>query len=84
MIRLIAIMLGRLNMDVVSCIRAYLDMSKSIFKPKGAFAIAKFFPNGKGRFDSHALEKAIKTVIVSTGRSVDELMDSGIQRKCKT
>ncbi|KAK3363966.1 phospholipase, patatin family protein [Lasiosphaeria hispida] len=83
---LIAIMLGRLNMDMASCIRAYRYMSESIFKPRetlniAAKVLAKY--HVRGRFSSSALEKAIKTVIVSTGKSVDELMHPGIEQKCK-
>jgi len=79
-------MLGRLNMDMASCIRAYRDMSESIFKPRetlniAAKVLAKYYV--RGRFSSSALEKAIKTVIVSTGKSVDELMYPGIEQKCK-
>jgi hypothetical protein len=83
---LIAIMLGRLNMDMASCIRAYRDMSEAIFKPKESFNIAakvlaKY--HAKERFSSSALEKAIKTVIVATGRSAEEMMYPGIEQKCK-
>lgn len=79
-------MLGRLNMDMASCIRAYRDMSESIFKPKdtlniAAKVLAKY--HARERFSSSALEKAVKTVIVSTGRSVEELMCPGIDQKCK-
>ena len=72
---LIAIMLGRLKMDIDSCIEAYTNMSDSIFRKTHHRINAK---NGKiqGRFDTQELERAMKQVIIGAG--VDEnalLMD---------
>lgn len=88
LIRLIAIMLGCLNMDMDSCIRAYREMSQSVFTPKkrslnpAAHILSKY--KARGRFDSAALEKAVKSVIVSSGRPMDELMHSELQPRCRT
>lgn len=64
---LIAIMLGRLRMDITSCIDAYVGMSEAIFKPKkwkiNLFGKAKDFVFVKGKFDSDILADQIKTVV---------------------
>jgi hypothetical protein len=65
-------MLGRLEMDVASCIELYIYLCKLDFFDK------KYFPidldtNIRARFKSLPLEKAIKKVIVQQGFSEDEL-----------
>ncbi|KAF7164517.1 hypothetical protein CNMCM6106_001035 [Aspergillus hiratsukae] len=59
---LIAIMLGRLEMDVDECIAAYTDLAADVFGEK----LSRFPVNIKGgvkpRFDSARLESAIKKV----------------------
>lgn len=70
---LIAIMLGRLEMDVGSCIRSYLDLCKSVFSDKKTFPI-NLQGNIRARFKTDALEKAIKKVITDHGFSEDALL----------
>ncbi|OCL01567.1 FabD/lysophospholipase-like protein [Glonium stellatum] len=70
---LIAIMLGRLKMDIQQCIDAYREFSNRAFTRK------KHIPlNIRGkiceRFDSKELENAIKDVLVKQGYSEDELL----------
>ena len=81
--RLIAIMLGRLEMSVDECISAYIKLTKTVFK-RSWFR----FPIGlsgrlKARFDSTKLKKAIDEVIISTGGSPEDSFDDGQHRKCK-
>ncbi|KAF2752264.1 FabD/lysophospholipase-like protein [Sporormia fimetaria CBS 119925] len=68
---IIAIMLGRLRMRLEDCENAYLSLSKSIFTRKRSrmnlFGHAKDFVQADGRFDSAALETAIKEVVRQVG-----------------
>ncbi|PGH23009.1 hypothetical protein AJ80_02924 [Polytolypa hystricis UAMH7299] len=66
---LIAVMLGRLRMSLDECEKTYLTFSEKIFQPKRKrFAFgskASDFLQANGRFDSKALEAAIKECIRS-------------------
>ena len=62
---LIAIMLGRLEMDVDECIEAYKELMKSVFEKKQSLFAVGFSGMIKSRFSSKALEKAVKGVIES-------------------
>lgn len=80
---LIAIMLGRLEMDVDECITAYSGLMKTVFGEKlNKFPIS-FKGNTKPQFDSATLEKAIKQVI--TGRGIPETakLNDGVKRGCR-
>jgi hypothetical protein len=79
---LLAIMLGRLKMDIDACIAAYIDMSDRIFQKKHHRVNAK---NGKvqGRFDSAELERAIKEIIKSQGLDEDTLLMDLPDASCK-
>lgn len=69
---LIAIMLGRLRMTVDECITAYTSLSDRVFEKKSH----RVKINGKlqGRFDTAALEKAIKKILVESGHDEDALL----------
>ncbi|KIV90286.1 hypothetical protein PV10_07605 [Exophiala mesophila] len=68
---LIAIMLGRLEMDVQECIDAYTELMSTVFeKKRGRFAIG-WKGDVKARFSSKALAGAIKNVIEKRGLSAD-------------
>ncbi|KAH8588048.1 phospholipase, patatin family protein [Bisporella sp. PMI_857] len=70
---LIAIMLGRLRMDVPSCIKAYTRLASEVFHEAGlSFNLAK--GKVKGKYDSGKLKQAIKRVIVDAGFGEDEPM----------
>ena len=77
---IIAIMLGRLEMDIQECIDAYTDMFKTIFGKKGLPV------NGrgkiKGRFDSIVLEECIRKILKDNGQSQTEPLNDGRER-CK-
>lgn len=60
---LIAIMLGRLQMDIESCIAAYRNLSDKVFRKVSHRISIKGMGETQGRFDAHTLEKAIKDII---------------------
>jgi hypothetical protein len=60
LLRIIAIMLGRLQMSVDECIREYKEMAKEAFTRKRGL---QFPARPTGAFSASALEKALKTVI---------------------
>lgn len=74
-------MLGRLKMDIDQCISAYLSLSDKIFQKKRH----RVTVNGKiqGRFDSDALERAVKGVIVGAGFQADSLLKDAPDSECK-
>jgi hypothetical protein len=82
--RLIAIMLGRLEMDVDQCIAAYSDLAAAVFGEK----LSRFPINIKGkvkaRFDSAKLKSAIRKVVEQIGASETDLLNDGAERGCKT
>ncbi|KAK7428979.1 hypothetical protein QQZ08_004491 [Neonectria magnoliae] len=69
---LIAIMLGRLRMTVDECITAYTSLSDKVFEKKSHRVNA----NGQlqGRFDTVALEQAVKQILVDNGHREDALL----------
>jgi hypothetical protein len=81
--RLIAIMLGRFEMDVEECISAYSDLMETVFKEKASRRSLGFLGAIKAQYDSATLERAIRKVIVSRGISEEELFDNEIDRGCK-
>ncbi|CRK12348.1 hypothetical protein BN1708_010444 [Verticillium longisporum] len=70
---LIAVMLGRLRMSVDECITAFTSMCDGIFEKKKNHRVRM---NGKlrGRFDSRALERAIKQILVRTKHDENMLL----------
>jgi hypothetical protein len=81
--RLIAIMLGRLEMDVDECITAYTSMLKTIFEKKG-LPIKLWLGKVKGRFDSNVLEECIRKILRDRGLHEAALLNDGNERGCKT
>jgi hypothetical protein len=79
--RLIALMLGRLEMDVDERISAYKEVIEAIFK-KQKFPMT-WDGKIKGRFDSTVLADAIKETINKTGRSESEKLNDGNARACR-
>ena len=78
---LIAIMLGRLQMTVDECISAYTSLSDKVFEKKSHRINIK----GKiqGRFDSSALEEAVKDILLDRGLPGDELLKDAPDAPCK-
>ncbi|KAF4633228.1 hypothetical protein G7Y89_g4890 [Cudoniella acicularis] len=79
---LIAIMLGRLEMDVDECISAYVELMKAVFESKSRSLPFNIRGRTKPRFDSTKLEIAIKQVITSRGVSENALFNDGTDRNC--
>lgn len=79
--RLIAIMLGRLKMDIDDCIKAYATLSARAFqKVKHRINL-----RGKlqGRFDEIALKNAIQDVVAEAGLDRDALLKDDPSAPCK-
>jgi patatin-like phospholipase/acyl hydrolase len=82
---LIAILLGRLKLDVQTCIDVYIDLAPKIFRPKTLSRVfGKKFMNvmGSNTFSGKDLEDAIRTVLVDRGLPPDmDLLDDS-SAKC--
>ena len=70
--RLIAIMLGRLEMEIDDCITAYVKLSDGIFKRRRR----RLSLRGKirSRFDTAELERGIKEIISRATQNGDSLL----------
>lgn len=84
---LIAIMLGRLKMDVGDCIKAYIQLSEDVFQPRRAkfniFGIASDVLKVKERFDSKALESAIQNIVSKSGEEAEAKLKVEKAPKCR-
>lgn len=67
--KLIAIMLGRLEMDIRECIAAYSDLAAAVFGEKLSSIPINIEGKIKPRFDSAKLEGAIKKVVAQSSAS---------------
>ncbi|KAF2196381.1 phospholipase, patatin family protein [Delitschia confertaspora ATCC 74209] len=81
---LIAIMLGRLEMDVDQCITAYSSLAEAVFGKKLSSIPFNLKGKVKSRFDSAKLESAIQEVVKESGVSESDLFNDGTERRCKT
>jgi hypothetical protein len=74
-------MLGRLRMTLEECIDAYVLLSEKIFEKKSH----SIRINGKfqGRFDSMALEQAVKQTLADRGMDDDTLLKDSPDAACK-
>ncbi|KAF7512509.1 hypothetical protein GJ744_001444 [Endocarpon pusillum] len=79
---LMAIMLGRLRMDIDECINAYMELCNRIFTKKKTLLNIK----GKiqGRFDTKVLEEGIKKIVRDKTGSEDTLLRDDPNAPCKT
>ncbi|KAL1632100.1 hypothetical protein SLS56_003989 [Neofusicoccum ribis] len=72
---IIAVLLGRLQLDVKACIRIYTKLAEEIFKKDRSMKIAGIkLPTSSTRFSGQVLEAAIKSALVELGYKEDELM----------
>ncbi|OJD18067.1 hypothetical protein AJ78_01897 [Emergomyces pasteurianus Ep9510] len=78
---LIAIMLGRLEMDVDQCIAEYSRMIQQIFKKK-SFPI-DWKGKIKGRFDTGVLTNSLQETLQSLGLSGADFLNDGKERRCR-
>jgi hypothetical protein len=81
--RLIAIMLGRLEMDVDDCISAYSMLIKTVFDEKSRRIPLGWTGKTKAQFDSSRLKSAINEVMTIHGVPEAELFNDGITRGCR-
>lgn len=81
--RLIAIMLGRLEMDVDECIEAYRQLIKSVFSEKSSKIPVDCSGNIKAQYDSRKLRSAIEEVIIRSGCCPGDLLNDGKDRHCR-
>ncbi|KAI5236675.1 phospholipase, patatin family protein [Aureobasidium subglaciale] len=72
---LIAIMLGRLEMSVDECIEAYIQLSEDVFHPKRRIPFG-IKGNVKERYDSEALESAVKKVLRDRNMNEEALLQN--------
>ncbi|CZR68366.1 uncharacterized protein PAC_18265 [Phialocephala subalpina] len=77
---IIAVMLGRLEMDIEDCIAAYTSMFETVFGKKGL--PVNIWGKVKGRFDSDVLEECIRKILKERGLSEAEPFNDGKER-CK-
>ncbi len=82
--RLIAIMLGRLEMDLDQCIAEYSQLAEEVFGEKKRRFPFNLKGKTKSRFDSAKLETAIQGVIKRSGLSNTTLLNDESERGCKT
>ncbi|OQV11228.1 hypothetical protein CLAIMM_15091, partial [Cladophialophora immunda] len=80
---LIAIMLGRLEMDVDECITAYNRLIKAVFEEKAHWTPFSWSGQVQSRFDSNKLKAVIDDVITRQGYSPTEPFNDGTPRGCK-
>lgn len=82
--RLIAIMLGRLEMSVDECITAYSGLAADVFREKSSRIPFNVKGKVKSRFSSAKLEGAVNKVVTESGASEADLLDDGTERGCRT
>lgn len=80
--RIIAIMLGRLEMDVDECISAYTELMGTVFDKKLRSRRLSISGDVQAQFDSQRLRAAIESVIIKTGRLPDEPFNKGELSGC--
>jgi hypothetical protein len=73
-------MLGRLEMDVDDCIKAYTDMFQTVIGKKSL--PLNWRGKVKGRFDSIVLEECVRKILKERGLSDEEPLNDGKER-CK-
>ena len=74
-------MLGRLEMDVDSCIEWYIHLCELVFSNKKLSPI-DIRTNIRARYDSDRLEEVIKKVVVQYGAAEEELLKKP-ENRCK-
>lgn len=81
---LIAIMLGRLEMDVDECITAYIKLMKAVFEQRSNRLPFGWRGRLKAQFDSNTLRSAIEEVIQGKEISITDPFNDGSKRGCRT
>jgi hypothetical protein len=82
--RLIAIMLGRLKMDVDKCISAYSELMNGVFDEKLRPVPIDWTGRIKAQFDSKRLKNAIEEVVIRyIGASKEDRFNDGTSHGCR-
>ncbi|KAF2190064.1 FabD/lysophospholipase-like protein [Zopfia rhizophila CBS 207.26] len=81
---LIAIMLGRLEMDVDECIAAYSNLAAAVFGKKRSRMPFNIKGKVKARFDFAKLKSAVQETVKLSGASETDLLNDGTERGCRT
>ncbi|KAH7371192.1 acyl transferase/acyl hydrolase/lysophospholipase [Pyrenochaeta sp. MPI-SDFR-AT-0127] len=81
---LIAIMLGRLEMDVDECITAHCRLMDSIFKTRSNSLRISRAGRAKAQFGSNALESAIEELLNNKGISPTDAFNNDKNHGCRT
>ncbi|KAL9628781.1 MAG: hypothetical protein Q9204_005667 [Flavoplaca sp. TL-2023a] len=80
---LLALMLGRLKMDVDECISCYTELMRRIFATRTSRIPVAWRGKTEGRFDSSTLRSAIEEVITKYGFSKREPLEEQNAPGCK-
>ena len=75
-------MLGRLEMDVDECIKAYSNLAEAVFGEKLRRFPVDLKGGIKARFDATKLENAIKKILSEKDVPETELLNDGTERGC--
>ena len=81
--RIIAVMLGRLRMDVQECIRIYLQLAESVFSKVHYVPIHLLNGRTKSRYNQEALESAIRRILEERNMSPNTLLKDEDPYSCK-
>lgn len=79
---LIAIMLGRLEMDIETCIEAYKRLASTIFSNRKSIPMT-WTGKVRAKFDAKPLEEAVKEIIKQAGHDPEEKLAKP-ENVCKT
>lgn len=83
-VRLIAIMLGRLQMTVQECIDAFLDISHEVFNERrNRFFIKRKSSPRRRKVEVDALERAVKKILGQREVAEDTLLCESPNPRCK-
>ncbi|KAL8898562.1 MAG: hypothetical protein Q9207_006638 [Kuettlingeria erythrocarpa] len=80
---LLALMLGRLKMDIDECISCYTELMRKIFATRTSRIPVPWRGKSEGRFDSSTLRSAIEEVITKYGFSKREPLEERNAPGCK-
>ena len=79
---LIAIMLGRMGMTVDACIDAYIELADKVFRQTHTLPVS-WSGKARGKFDSQALESAVKEYLVNCSLPEECLLQDVEHAPCK-
>jgi hypothetical protein len=74
-------MLGRLKMTIEDCIEAYMSLANEVFEQQRHRVTIR--GDIQGRFDTAALERAVKRIVVRQGLAEDTLLKDHPDADCK-